>query len=589
MAVTLAADAPRHSALSPVVRRAIAGAVAVGLLSGAMMAPLAGYDPLTFGVNVGVAVSVAVAGVVLAGDPDQRTTGRLLVLVGALWALSWVNEWRSGPLPFLSEVIGPGWYVAGAAALLRYPQRTMSRRTATTYVVALGVWGCGGSTVCAVTGRPEWEGLPSDVFWIGWDLGEKAHGLVSAVWFSGLGLLLMVLLVMLAVKLRRAHGLGRVEALPAVVTTASVTLTGIVFAVVHLVPLPERTHELALVLIAVAVLTIPVSFVVTAVRTHMARAAVADLVLSLTEAPTASSVRGALRTALRDPSLELYFWLAAERRYVTEDNQPDPAPETHEGRWAIEIADAHGDPLAMLLTDPVLRRHRGLVSAAIGAGGLALSNGRLHQQVRCQLEEVRASRQRIVAATLRERRRIERDLHDGAQQSLLAVSATLSAARVHVDDQPAATAVIARAQEDLARALGDLRDLARGLHPAVLTDQGLGPALERVAEGLGIPTELDVPEARFDPEVESAIYFVGAEALTNIARHAHANRAWVSVTVADDAIRLRVEDDGRGGAQPGAGSGLRGLEDRLRALGGDLDVSDRAGGGTSVRAMLPCG
>ncbi|MCD2191762.1 sensor histidine kinase [Actinomycetospora soli] len=590
--MTLAADPgrglARSLAVAPTFGRAAALAALAAVGAAALMAPLARYDPFTFAVNVAVAGCVALAGFVLARDPDHRTTGRILVLVAALWSLSWVNEWQVGPLPFLAEVLGPAWFVAGSAALLRYPQSGLSRRTETTFLAVFGLWACGGAAVCALTADPSWQGLPPGVFWPHFDAAETTHDSLSTAWFAGLGILLAALLALLAVKLVRVRGLGRSEAAPAAAMTACVAGAGIVFTVVHLVPMSEQTHELVLTMIAVAVLTIPLSFLVTAVRTHMARAAVADLVLRLTAAPSMPSIRDAMATALRDPSLELFFWLAPESRYLTEDNTPAPPTDASEDRWAIEIADVEGKPLAMMLTDPALRRHRGLVSAAIGASGLALSNGRLHQQVKAQLDEVHASRQRIVAAALQERRRIERDLHDGAQQSLLAVSATLSAVRLQVEDRPAAAAVVARAQTDLTHALRDLRDLARGLHPAVLTDQGLGPALERVAQGLGQPTDVDVPERRLGPEVESAAYFVGAEALTNIARHAQATRAAVTVTLTNGIVRLEVNDDGRGGADPAAGSGLRGLDDRLRALGGTLTIYDRPSGGTTLVATLPC-
>jgi PAS domain S-box-containing protein len=204
--------------------------------------------------------------------------------------------------------------------------------------------------------------------------------------------------------------------------------------------------------------------------------------------------------------------------------------------------------------------------------------------------ELRASRTRIVEAADAERRRIERNLHDGAQQVMLGLAIDLRLARNAVgDDGGDATALLDEALEDLAEATKELRELARGIHPAVLTDHGLKAAFSMLSERAAMPVAIvSVPDERFDPSVEATAYFVAAEALTNVARYAEASGAELQARRTGDRLVVSVSDDGRGGAEPGSGSGLRGLEDRVAALGGDLDVRSPAGRGTTVTARIPC-
>jgi signal transduction histidine kinase len=208
----------------------------------------------------------------------------------------------------------------------------------------------------------------------------------------------------------------------------------------------------------------------------------------------------------------------------------------------------------------------------------------LHDRV----HTLRDARQRIIAAADEERRRIERDLHDGAQQRLITLSLTLGLAesRIHTDPDGAAE-LVAQAREEAQLAVKELRELARGIHPAVLSDHGLGPALEALASRAPVPVQVSgVPPEPLEPPVEAAAYFVTAEALTNIAKHARARGAWVNLSVDCDRLRLQVRDDGVGGANPD-GNGLHGLRDRVDALDGRIEVESPPGGGTSVTVEIP--
>jgi signal transduction histidine kinase len=220
---------------------------------------------------------------------------------------------------------------------------------------------------------------------------------------------------------------------------------------------------------------------------------------------------------------------------------------------------------------------------------LARENKRLQAELRAKAEEVKAFRSRLVEVGMRERRRLERDLHDGAQQRLVSLALNLRMARERLDDDGGeAGQLLDSSREELDRALEELRELARGIHPAVLSDRGLGPAVAALAGRAPFPVELRLASADRLPEhVEQAAYFVVSEALTNTAKHAAASRAEVILTRAGGQLTVEVGDDGSGGADLGRGSGLRGLADRVAAIQGRLDVDSLPGAGTRVRARIP--
>jgi signal transduction histidine kinase len=246
-------------------------------------------------------------------------------------------------------------------------------------------------------------------------------------------------------------------------------------------------------------------------------------------------------------------------------------------------------PVAALVHDPVLLERRGLLTAAGAAARLALENERLQAELRAQLAELHASRARIVTAGDEERRRLERDLHDGAQQRLLSLGLALKLVRSSLGaDANGATELLGEAEAELNAALDELRQLAQGIHPAVLTEHGLGAALKTLAARSTLPVEIgELPRVRLTAPVEAAAYFVVSEALANAAKHAQASVVTVDVACDDGSLVVKVKDDGRGGAEPRPGSGLAGLADRVHALEGRLTIESEVGRGTRLRADLP--
>jgi signal transduction histidine kinase len=342
---------------------------------------------------------------------------------------------------------------------------------------------------------------------------------------------------------------------------------------------------------------VPVSFLLGLLRQRLDRAAVGQLVVDLGEGREGDPLDALLRTALKDPSLQVAYWRPETQEYLDGDGRPFPMPARDEAR-AVTRVEREGRRIAALVHDPSLAEDATLISGAVAAAGLALENERLHAEVRAQLQELQASRLRLVEAGDRERRRFERDLHDGAQQRILAVLLLLNQLVRRADTDPTARELAAKAKAELGRSLAELRELAAGLHPAVLTDHGLAVALEGVAARTPIPLELDVDlPRRVPPRVEVAAYYVICEALANAVKHAAASGVTVHVCERwdgdDSTMEVHVVDDGVGGLDAGpcasSGSGLQGLRDRVAALGGTLEVISPAGEGTRVRAVIPCG
>jgi signal transduction histidine kinase len=305
--------------------------------------------------------------------------------------------------------------------------------------------------------------------------------------------------------------------------------------------------------------------------------------------PPGTIVRDSLAEGLRDDTLTIAYWLPERQRFVDEDGKPVELPEPGSGR-AWTPVEHDGELVAGIVHQDSLAAESDLVRTAGSNALLALENERLKADLRARLEELRASRVRIVEASDAARRQLERDIHDGAQQRLLALALQLRRARTKVDagDAEAGT-LLDESLEELGGALQELRELARGIHPAILSERGLEVALESLATRTPVPVDLDVdiPE-RVPAGVEATAYYFVSEALANVVRHAEATRAWVRAVRRADVLELEVRDDGKGGAAAGAGTGLRGLEDRLSAAGARLDVRSPEGAGTRLRTELPC-
>ncbi len=337
----------------------------------------------------------------------------------------------------------------------------------------------------------------------------------------------------------------------------------------------------------VARLLIPLAFAFGLVRARLGQVAVGDLVIEL-DSIGAETMEQALARTLHDPTLRLGFRLAQADDFVDSFGRPVELPgDGDNDRQAATFIERDGEKLAVLVHDRALLEHPRLVESVVAAARLALDNEQLQAQLRSQLVELRASRARLVEAADGERRRLERNLHDGAQQRLLAVGLALNLLRGRIANHAAAP-LLEEAEAELAHALQELRELARGIHPAILTDQGLAAAARTLAASGAVPVTVNANGQRFPSAVETAGYYLIAEALTNISRYAQATRAWITITREDGLARIEIGDDGIGGADPGRGTGLAGLVDRIGALDGRLAIDSRPGCGTTIAAEIPC-
>jgi signal transduction histidine kinase len=309
-----------------------------------------------------------------------------------------------------------------------------------------------------------------------------------------------------------------------------------------------------------------------------AERAVTGLVVDLGEPATGGVLRGRLARALGDPTLVVGYWLPGQRRYVDEAGRPVEIPAAGAGRAATPV-DENGQRVAMLVHDLAVLDDPALLAAVGSAARLAVANVRLQAEVSTRVRELEASRRRIVEASNEQRSRLERELRGGAERRLAHVAELLSGSGERLADVSAAL--------DAARA--ELHEFARGIHPATLTERGLGASVRELAARFPITVGVAVPATRFPPAIEAAAYFVCAESLTNVAKHAEASQVHISITQESGRLTVVVADDGIGGADSSRSSGLRGLADRVEALGGSLAVESPPGGGTRVMADLPCG
>jgi signal transduction histidine kinase len=347
------------------------------------------------------------------------------------------------------------------------------------------------------------------------------------------------------------------------------------------VPAIEALRRTAFLVVGLA----PIAFLIGLLQSRLA---VGPAIASLGTGAARGNVVDALKRALRDPSLEVGYWVPEYEMYADRDGRAIELP-TNAGRAMTLIDREDGTHVAALVHDASLREEPALLEAVTAAGGFALENERLHAELRARLVELKGSRARIIEAAQAERQRLERDLHDGAQQRLVALSLELGLLEERFAGDAVATAALEQTRREVTESLRELRDLAQGIHPAVVTAHGLAVALKTLAARAQVPVRLNVDlDGRLPERQEVAAYYVVAEGLTNVAKHGCASSAAVEVRRADARLVVEVVDDGVGGADTRGGSGLRGLADRVEALGGRLRVWSPEGGGTRVRAEIPC-
>ena len=519
--------------------------------------------------------------------PENRL-GPVMVLTGFLWFAGLLSEAASAPLYTLGVAIEYVFLCGFIYIVLSFPSGQL-RTALDKAIVALAIAGTVLQVVAMLFGSGSGlrcgGGCGDNLIQIFHDNGF-ALALLNLQRALG-AILTLTAVALLTYRWARASAPQRRE-VTWVLLAGNATLLALTVTVVDDLlgnPLgsgPAKVWFLTLALVPIAVLA-------TFARRRLARGSVAGLVVQLGAPTESADLRGALARALGDPSLDLAYWFPAEARYVAGDGRPVQEPGDDSGRCST-VVERDGTPIAMLLHDPALEHNSGLVQSVCAAAGLALENERLQAELRARLVELNASRGRLVEATDSERRRIERNLHDGTQQRLVSIAMSLGLLESRLaPDQEGAAPIVREARSALALALEELRELTQGIHPTLLVERGLPVALEELCRRAGLPAHLKVDlDVRLPDQVETAAYYFASEALSNAAKHSHGNEVRVGVAYDGRTLTVEIADDGIGGAAVGPGSGLRGLADRVEALGGRFTVSSPPGRGTRLVAQIPC-
>ena len=515
------------------------------------------------------------------GRRPENRLGPLMTAVGCIYLLAQILIQAHASTLFTAGIwISDAWVVVFVAFLLAFPD---GRINAMFDLLVIGMfalmafplelawllfWTTGGSTENALAVWPN-PALADNV-----DSAQRALVTFASV----------VLAITLARRWLLASPPLRRALVPILVGSVGILLSSVLLGLDKL----QIEFPTARWAVLVAYIAIPLVVLGGILRSRLARSTVGDLFVELRADPSPTELREALARTLRDPSLSLAYWLPQFRSWSDLDGRPVKLP-AEGGDRAATMIDRKGEHVAALVHDPALVDEPELLDAVSAAAGIAIENGRLHVEVRARLEELRGSRSRIIEAGQKERQRLERNLQDGAQQRLIALSLELSLLEQELGPDADAGLRLAQARREIATSLGELREVARGIHPAVVSGHGLAVALEQLTARAPVPVRLSVAiEERLPEQVEVAAYYLVSESLANVAKHSGALSVTVDVSRTNGQAVVEVLDDGIGGADTEAGSGLRGLADRVEALDGSLRVWSPRGGGTRVRAEIPC-
>jgi signal transduction histidine kinase len=615
--------------------------------------PLWERQPLLAAVTTLVIAALITTGLVILPEPEQRATGLGMIFAGALLELSWCNEWGSGVLPLLSMVQGHGWLFVVGWALYRYPGGRLAAVPRRCFQV-MTAWVILWPWALILTSRPSWQGYPADAWWPSLRPHPAAH--TFTFWVINLSSL-AVLLVYIALwvhRLRTAHPAQLRWTVPSAVAGILGAVCGSLVPLADAVHLPPQWFDMVDAVATIGVLAVPGALLVAVARRHLARAALAGLLVELSGAPSADSAVPALRRALGDPTLTVGVWSASRRAYLDADGARVEPPGGSGYRVSL-VRSSIGEPLAVVAGDARQHTDAALFDAGTAAFGLSLENAWLLRTARQQLADLRTASARAgadpaadqlgadqlgaeqpgadrpavdhsgaaerlprqqpilsndlpepratpppellsrrlvaVSAAQAERRRIEQDLHDGAQARFLALAPLIGAAQARTRD-PVMSEALTEIKTELQGALLELRRLAHG-SPGTggLPPGGLQAAVASLAASCALPVgvELELPRQPLPAAVERAAYLVICEAMANAVKHSGGTRIAIDGRVQADRLVISVRDDGRGGAAAGSGRGLPGLLERAAAAGGRATILSPTGAGTTVSVEMPCG
>jgi signal transduction histidine kinase len=553
----------------------LAAVEAVGIV--AIRLALNPVSPAVIVASAGVGLSFVAAGLIGWDRRPASRMGPLMVLAGLMWNLGRLQ----GPAPFPMVVVALLATSVGLALiiymLVAMPSGRLGSRLDRTIVVL--------ALLAGIRDIPSVRG-PNPLQEV---LASPAPAMLSTV-LNVLGIVTVAsAIAIVVVRWWSSSPAGRRPLTPVYIAALIVGLRAIVQEVVVSLGIVGKGSDVLKLAELASFALIPLSVLLSLLRARLARTAVADLVIELGKTPEPARLQAALARALGDPGLEVLRW-SADREAYLDDSGAEVEPAVRAGSRAVTLLERDGRPLAAIVHDPALLDDPGLMPSVATAMRLEVENEHLQAEVERQLAEVRRSRARIVEAGDKERKRVERNLHDGAQQRLVSLSLALRLLRSKLgpDADPSVLAELDSVSAELKGALAELRELASGIHPAVLGQAGLGAALLALAERSPLPVVVETaPAGRLPATVETTAYYVASEGLANVAKYARASRATISAHASDGRLTVEVRDDGIGGADPSRGSGLTGLVDRVEAVGGHLSIDSPVNGGTRLVAEIP--
>jgi signal transduction histidine kinase len=566
-------------------RRALTcGVVATIATAPGALTPLTLAHPTLGALALAGSAGWLATGYVLERTGAAPTSGRWFTAAAVIWPGSWAVLERSSagdPGPFLGLVLSGTFWICIAWAVFIYPPELARTRSERCMLAMLSLWLLAAPLALNLISTPGQSGFDDRVWWPNVDRlvpDTTTFAQVSTVFGIGTLALALWAAVLLA---RRLSGLSRFEQRvlrPAAVAMILAALAGGVTSAVQGYAPQGDVWTATVAAQGVALLCVPASLLVSYLGGRLAVADAAGVVGRLPRPATPETVRDALRAALHDDTLEL--------RTGPEALEPRPQEHGIARQYAVEVLDSSGRRVAVILADERLASRPDLLDVARDAASFALENAQLQTQLERSVQDVKSSRARIVTVGQQERRRLERNLHDGAQQRLIAVALSLEVARSATQERRTRD-LLAAVKEDLDETLSELRELAQGLNPSLLSSVGLAEAVRRRSGLHSFPVHIDLAQPDPPQDVGEAAYYVICEALTNSQKHSQCTRADVCGRVASGSLSISVRDDGVGGADA-AGGGLRGLSDRVEALGGLLHITSPAGAGTTVTMEVPC-
>jgi signal transduction histidine kinase len=554
--------------------------------------------PLAGAIAIACCAGLGAAGALMLTDGRSLRCGIMLVAVGALWSATWSQSWDTGVTPAVGQYAQGLCFLVLGMAILEYVSPGRREPAERWWFAAAAVILVIGTTASIVVSRPEWMGYRPGVVWPAVYVSRAGFGWVVDALRAGFLAIALGYGYVLLRQARRKPVAERLLIMPMLLAVAALAV---------LAALSEQGSALTSLDGNLSSFAWQSSFGVlflavllfTGLRNRVSGLLVKNRLMSLAAAPTMSGIRSALADVLHDPQIEIYYRLRGSDHYVNSQGRSAGTFDEQEWtlrsgsagtRWYYRVFTDRRGLSAILDLDRRLGEGQDRLSAAESVVKLLL----MHADLRAELQEAKLRLHRqaqidILQTDFTERQRIERDLHDGAQQMLLALSMRMGAAAATISDE-ATQELAARWRHDVRDITTELRNLARGIYPSVLSEHGLRAALESIAERqTELHIVLDVPATRFPEPVETNLYFSVAEVVANASKHSGASRVRVQITHTPPRLTCVVSDNGNGGAKVRPGGGLEGLvANRIQALGGTFRITASPGVGSTIEMVVPC-